>query len=415
MRPAAVSRMVLAAALATGSFAAGCNGSSSGAAALAGPDDTLALALAIEASPDGNVVLADSRTYVVRALRIARPGVTLACTGTPPATLKLPELGRADGAPILDVAADGFTLRGCLLDGNRAAQPPGGFNDSFAGRAFRAGIRVEGPNAGLTVEGATFRNVYGAAIATRDVRDIRVVGSTFRDNNFEAAFADNAFPSGDPSRFLDGFTFVGNQVTNTGSGHHTVNANGLLVHQMRNVRIEDNAWSGYERAGIKLENCRAGRVANNDFRSGLVPSFGAISLQNGAQDLVVEGNRIADAGSGIDSSLVAGGQYRPSGLSGVVIRGNTIRAIRRGRLSDGIRILAYGPTATDIVIEDNVIEDVPRHAINLRQFTQYHSSPTFSRITIRENRIRSTGQCGDWFVGSVVAPTNVTVAGNTCD
>ena len=397
----------------------GCNGSHAGGGSQAGTgspaDDTAALAQAIEAATDGNVVLPESRTYVVRALTIARPGITLACTGSPPATIKLRALEAGDGAPVVEVAADGFTLKGCVLDGNRSAQPPGGFNDSYTGRAFRAGVRVDGPNAGLTVEGATFRNVYGAAIATRNVRDIRVTNSTFEDNNFEAVFADNAFPSGDPSRFLEGFTFVGNRVTNTRSRDRTVNANGLLVHQMRQLRIEDNAWNGYERAGIKLENCRSGVIANNELRDGTVPNFGAITLQNGAQDMRVVGNRISDAGSGIDSSLVAGGQYRPDGLSGLVIRENTIRSIRRGLLPDGIRILGDGPGLTDVEIADNVIEDVPRFGINVRQSTRFHPSPAFSRIIIRNNRMRSTGRCGEWFEGTVVAPTGVTIAGNTCD
>jgi hypothetical protein len=392
-----------------------CNGSGSQGGGGQPADDTVALAQAIEASSDGRVILSDARTYVVRAVRVGRPGVTIACTGSPPATLKLRALERGDGASILEVAADRFSLEGCVLDGNRSAQPPGGFNDSFAGRAFRAGIRMEGFHTGLAVRGATFRNFHGAAIATRNVSDIQVVDSTFRDNNFEAVFADNVYPSGDPARFLDGFTFVGNEVANTRSRHASVNANGLLVHQMRNVRIEDNAVTGYERNAVKLENCRSAVVANNELRDGSVPNFAAITLQNGGRDVTVTGNRISEAGSGIDSSLVAGGQYRPDGLSGVLIRGNTIRSIRRGLLPDGIRVLGYGPAATDIEIADNVIEDVPRHAINVRQTDEYHPSPTFSRITIRGNRMRATGRCGDWFEGSAVAPTGVTLSANVCD
>ncbi|MFT3917338.1 MAG: right-handed parallel beta-helix repeat-containing protein [Anaeromyxobacteraceae bacterium] len=416
MRLAAAS-LVFVVALAAWTFGPSCDWSAASleAVRVEPPSDSGALQRAIEASPDGRVVLPDSRTYDVRALLITRPGVTLACTGSPPATLKLPALARGDGAPILEIAADRFTLSGCLLDGNRAVQPDGGLSDSFAGRGFRAGIRADGAYSGLAVERATFRNLYGAAIATRNVRDLRVERSTFLDNAFEPVFADNAFPSGDPDHFLDGFTFVGNHVTRTGSGHGSVNANGLLVHQMRGLRIEDNVWDGYERAGMKLENCREGRIANNELRNGSLQSFGAITLQNGGHALVIEGNRISDAGSGIDSSLVVGGQYRPDGLGGITIRGNTIRTIRNGRLPDGIRLLGYGPAATDLVIEGNDIEGVPRNAINLRQFVNYAPAPTFSRITIRDNRVRSAGQCGAWFTGSAVQPTDVTDSGNTCE
>lgn len=391
----------------------GCSPSGAADANAATQDATTTLEAAIAGG--GTVTIAGSDTLVVRSVAVVREGTTIECSGTPPATLELQRLAPDDGAPILDVRAGSFTLRGCILDGNRSAQPPGGFRDSFDGRGFRAAIRMDGPFRGITIDGVTFRNVYGAAIATRNVSAISVANSTFQDGNFEAVFADNSYELGDPRGFLPGFTFVGNTVANVGSHDGRVNANGLLVHQMSGVRVEHNSWTGYERSAIKLENCRAGSIADNRIRDGTLPNFASISMQNGAHDLTVRGNDIRETGAGIDTSLVAGGQYPPDEVEGVVIRGNTIAAVKPGDTPDGIRILGYGSATADVTIADNAIRDVPRDGISLRQFRTFHPAPVFSRIAIQDNVLTSAGTCDDFFQGSPVAPSDVVTSGNRCN
>jgi hypothetical protein len=393
----------------------GCSPSGSAdATSSTGQDATDALQQALAGG--GTVTIAGSDTFVVRSVAVVKPGTTIVCSGTPtPATLKLRPLDAGDGAPILDIRAGHFTLQRCILDGNRSAQPPGGFRDSFDGRAFRAAIRMDGQFSGLTVDGVAFRNVYGAAIAARNVSAISVRNSKFLDDNFEAVFADNSYSLGDPQGSLGGFTFVGNSIVNVGSHDGRVNANGLLVHQMSDVRVDHNSWTGYERSAVKLENCRSGSVAHNRIRGGSLPNFAAITMQNGAHDLTVRDNDILQVGAGIDTSLVAGGQYPPDAVTGVTISGNTIDSVQPGDIPDGIRILGYGPNTTDVTIAGNVIQNVPRSGINLRQFRVFHPSPVFSRITIEGNVLTSAGSCTDFFRGSPVAPTDVTSSGNRCD
>lgn len=390
-------------------------GGSGGPGRVAGEDATAALERAIEEAGSGTVALAGSDTYVVREVTVRRSGITLECTGSPPATIRLATLPAGDSAPILDVRAHDFTLRNCILDGNRAAQPQGGFSDAFRGRAFRAGVRVDGAYQRLTVEGVTFRNVYGAAIATRNARAITVERNTFEDGNFEAVFATNDFELGDPSNYLEGFTFVGNTARNLGSGDARVNANGLLVHQMADLRVEDNEWVGYERTAIKIENCRHGTIAHNRIRGGSIPNFAAITMQNGADDLTVRDNDLRDVGTGIDASLVAGGQYPSDDLVRVIIRDNTVRGVKPGETADGIRILGYGPRTAEVTISGNTIENIPRRGITVRQFRTYHDDPEFFRITVKDNQLRRAGSCSDWFEGSEVVPSEVTDTGNRCE
>lgn len=401
--------------VAIGLLAASCGSSGRGQPPPGGVDATRALEEALARAGDGTLTIAGSDTFVVRGVRIEKANTTLECTGEPAATFQLAALPAGDGAPIFDVKADGFTLRNCILDGNRAAQPAGGFNDSFEGRAFRAGVKVSGRRHGLTIDEVTFRNLYGAAVATRGVSGITVTDSTFLDGNFEAVFADSDVTLGDPENFLEGFTFRGNEVRNAASGDRRVNANGLMVHQMKGITIEDNEWAGYERNAIKLENCRDGTVARNQIRDGALHNFAGITMQNGGRGLTLAENELTNVGTGIDASLVAGGQYRPDELVGVTIRGNVIRGVAQGELADGIRILGFGPATSDVTIAGNTIEGAPGHGIQVKQYRTFHADPVFARIRVEDNRLTASGDCARWFAGSEVTPADVTDAGNTCD
>ncbi|MFT3917337.1 MAG: right-handed parallel beta-helix repeat-containing protein [Anaeromyxobacteraceae bacterium] len=379
-----------------------------------GVDDTAAFNAAIAQTADGTVAVPGSGTYLVRAVTVNRANTTIVCTGTPAATIKLKALASGDGSPALDVRAGGFTLRNCVVDGNRAAQPAGGFNDSFTGRSYRAGLKMDGGAlAGLTVEGATFRNVYGAAIAPRNVSDVRVTNSVFRDNNFEAVFSVSPYVSGDPSRFIAGFSFVGNTVTNARSRDAAVNANGLVLQQTSNLYVENNVWDGFERNAMKLENCRLGNIANNRISNGDL-SWAGIGLQNGSHYMTVSGNVMTNVGSGIDTSLVVNGQFTSDTVDHLTIDGNTINSVHSGSMPDGIRILGYGSATTDVVITNNVIKNVPRYGINLRQFTTQYATPTFARITIQNNQLTAAGGCTNFFASTVVAPSSTVTTPNTC-
>ena len=377
-----------------------------------GGDDTANFNAAI-VSANGSVVNVPSGTYLVRAVAVNRANTSIVCAATSPAVIKLRALASGDGSPIFNVTANNFTIRNCILDGNKAAQPSGGFNDSFTGRSFRTAVKMDGAYRGLTVDRATFQNVYGAGIATRRVSAIKVTNSVFKDNLFEAVFATTPWTGGDPVNHVTGFVFTGNTVTNARSRHSSINANGLLAQQTWELDISNNVWDGFERNAMKLENCRNGTVANNRIRNGDL-SWAGIGMQNGSHAMTITGNVLENVGAGIDTSLVVGGQYGSDKIENLVIRGNTISGVHSGAMPDGIRILGYASAMTDVTIENNVIKSVPRYGINVRQFTNYVSNPTVTRITIRNNQLTSAGACNNWFAGTQVQPTSSITTPNTC-
>lgn len=377
-----------------------------------GGDDTANFNAAI-VSANGSVVNVPAGTYNVRAVAVNRANTSIVCSATTPAVIKLRALASGDGSPIFNVTANNFSIRNCILDGNKAAQPSGGFNDSFNGRSFRTAVKIDGAYSGLTVDRVTFQNVYGAGIATRRVSAIKVTNSIFKDNFFEAIFATTPWTGGDPVNHVTGFVFTGNTVTNARSRHSSINANGLLAQQTWDLDISNNVWDGFERNAMKLENCRNGTVSNNRIRNGDL-SWAGIGMQNGSHSMTITGNTLDNVGSGIDTSLVVGGQYGSDKIENLVIRGNTITGVHSGAMPDGIRILGYASAMTDVTIENNVIRSVPRHGINVRQFTNYYASPTFTRITIRNNQLTSAGACNNWFSGTSVQPTSAVTSPNTC-
>lgn len=377
-----------------------------------GGDDTANFNAAI-VSANGGVVNVPSGTYSVRAVAVNRAGTTILCTSTSPAIIKLRQLASGDGSPILNVTAGNFTIKNCILDGNKAVQPSGGFNDSFMGRSFRTALKMDGQYTGLTVDKVTFQNVYGAGIATRMVSGINVTSSVFKDNFFEAVFATTTWTSGDPSHRVSSFKFTGNTVTNARSHSSSINANGLMVQQTDGVEISNNTWDGFERNAMKLENCKNGTVASNQIRNGDL-SWAGIGMQNGAHYMTVEGNNLSNVGTGIDTSLVVGGQFGSDTIDHVTIRNNTITNVHSGSMPDGIRLLGYGSAMTDISITGNIVKSVPRYGINVRQFTNYYASPTFTRITVQNNQLTSAGSCS-WFSGTGVTASSTVTSPNTCN
>ncbi len=388
-----------------------------------GTDDTAAFNSAIDAANGGTVIVPGSGTYVVRAVAADRAATSISCSGTPAATIKLKVLASGDNSPIFNVTANTFTLKRCILDGQKSLQPGNqeGFNDSFSngvnggGRAYRSGIKMDGWYTGLVVDGATFKNMYGAPIAPRNVSNISVTNSTFQDNNFEAVYQYSTYVEGDPTHFLSGFTFAGNTVTNTRSHGTSVNANGMVLHQMSNIQVENNLIDGYERNGTKMENCRSAQFLNNTIRNGDFSNWSGIGMQNGGNYMTFSGNDISYAGTGIDSNLGTGYSFPPNTVDHVTVSGNTISNIKSGSIPDGIRIIGYGSATTNIAITGNTIRSVPRYGINVRQTTDYSSSPTFSGVTIQNNALTSAGSCGSWFTGTPVQPVNVTSSGNVCN
>ena len=112
-------------------------------AAPSGGDDTGSLNAAITQANGGTVNLVGSGTYLVRAVAVNKAGTSLVCDASAPATLKLRPFASGDGSPILNVTAGNFTLQNCILDGNKTAQPSGGFNDSYMGRSFRTSAEAD--------------------------------------------------------------------------------------------------------------------------------------------------------------------------------------------------------------------------------------------------------------------------------
>jgi Periplasmic copper-binding protein (NosD) len=384
-------------------------------------DDTAAFHVAVAAAGGGTVLVPGPGTFRAVSIAVDVPGTTIRCTHG--AVVKMLALGSGDGSPLFDVSASDVTFRDCTFDGSKGSHTgyPEGFNDSHLGRMYRTGIWMSGVG-GLTVARSTFHDFYGAAITTRDVDRIAVKNSTFRDNYFESVFAVSRVRSGTPDRRLTGFTFVRNRVSNSRSGDSGrqggVQANGLLLSQYSDVTIEENVFDGFERNGVKLENCAGSprdysTVSDNEFRNGDL--FGAIGFQSGSHYIDVDGNTFTNVAAAAGMGAVVGLQYPSDSNEYVNFTNNTIQSVHSSHMPDGFQLIGYGPYLRYITIANNRIHNVPRDAIQVRQTTALFPSARAHDIVIRDNVVTHAGECIRIVTGEgYVTPTEVTSAGNSC-
>jgi hypothetical protein len=385
-------------------------------------DDTSAFDGAIQAAKGGTVLVPGPATYEAAGIGVGVAGTTIQCTGG--AVVRLLPLKSGDGAPLFAVTAGDVTFRDCTLDGNKAKQAgyPEGFNDSYHGRMYRTGVWMTGAD-GLTVSNCAFKDFYGAGITTHDVSGISVMNSTFSDDYFESIFASSSVVSGTPGKFLTGFTFTQNHVTNARSGDASINANGALLAQFSDVTIDGNVIDGVERDPIKIENStgtasKHATVTNNDFRNGDMSGYCAANFQSGGHYFDVSHNTCTNVGCCVGASTVVGYQFSSDSVEYISITHNTVSSVHAGNMADAIELICSGPSMHHVTIDSNTISNVPRDAIQLREINQVFPNATEHDITITNNTVTNAGTCIDLYTSAdgptYVTPTNVTNSGNSC-
>ncbi len=399
-----------------------------------GTDDTAAFNSAIAAANGGTVVIpASSRPYLVANVQVTKAGTTIQCVGAP--TIKAKPLPTGDGSPMFRVKANNVTFKNCTFDGNWDAHGTGYLSNSFAGRVYRSGIAMYQDNwalmSGLTVTGCTFNYFQGAQIITRETEKIVVTDSTFDSNAQEALWdgrtclAGTGCASASP-RFLNGLTFQRNTVRNAGCQYKwgangcnvtggSVTANGGLLTNVKNVIFTDNVFKHIERNAFKFENVGGSAqernlVANNTVSDITFQSFSGFQMQNGAHFVTFSGNKISDtAGAGIDSQLVASGQYGADPCEDVTIEGNTISNTRS---YDGIRFLCHGAYLKNLTIRNNVLTNNSGYPFDVRH---YYGTGGFDGVTITGNSANGyTGGRCIYYYSDNGGPTNLVDSPNSC-
>lgn len=348
-------------------------------------DDTAAFNAAIDAARGGTVVIPGPGVYSVRGVSVTAEGTRVVGVGEP--TVRMQQLPAGDASPIFAVTVSRVSFVGIRVDGNKKVQAKDGFSDSWAGgkggvgRAYRAGIRAFRDGhvlSGLNISRCRFENMYGAAIAARDVDGIVVKGNHFEDNNFESLFASTTYAHGG-GQLRNGVTFEHNLTLRAQSGDAQVNANEGIIARYRNVSWSENRSDTTER-GTKFEGCEQVMVSGNSIRNVLIGNFSALKFQFEGRDIQVVDNHIQNAGRGIDVLWAKGGL----GFWNVTLARNVIRRTT-GDEGDGIQIAGLSPRTGVIAIEGNQIEDSARYGIYVAYLTSLEG------LSIRGNRIRSGG------------------------
>jgi hypothetical protein len=319
---------------------------------------TLALATAA-----GSPVTPSPGVYVVA--NVATPGgaVIQAVPGT--VTLKHKVLAALDGSPMLDVLGSSVTIYGVRFDGNKAAQPADGFADAFdtgpnnMGRAYRAAIRMKDTGSlwsGLTVDHCSFVSTYGACVATLHVARVRVFDCIADACNFELAFL---YATTAGASFFAGHQVLRNRLTNIGSAHATVNADGIVLTCAEDFQVLHNIVATVERCGVKCEYARRGLIAGNVIDTNTITSFEAIQLQSTSLSVRVTKNVTRNTGLGITLNPQVG-----QTSTGCSVDDNTIEGTTSPTNGDGISV--GNGSLVDLQLHNNNLTGIKRNIIGIQ-------------------------------------------------
>ena len=321
-------------------------------------DETTEFNLALALS-NITVYLTPGRTYLTTGLTASGDNIKIVMNG---ATIKQSVLAANDGAPIIDVTGDNFRIEDYgIIDGQQALQPADGFSDSFnagvggLGRYYRAAIGADGgvnANTRLTIKNVEFKNTYGACVATEALDDVTVSDCFAKDCLFELAFIIAITGNVDRVRVQD------NEMQNIASGDGAVNANGIVVSDVKNIIITGNKGANIERNLIKGEGFTYGIITDNVIDTNTIDNFSGIQLQPGTNNelvtAIIADNAIYNCGRGIDLNTDTSTAVR--------VHGNLIDTTTGSTSGDGILV------SGDIVsvdISDNTVLNATRYAIRV--------------------------------------------------
>lgn len=377
-------------------------------------DDSAAIQAAIVTAA-GKALYFPPGTYLAKNVAIAN-AIRILGAGRLVTTFKLPALLALDGSPIFNITVAGVSIHHCGLDGNKAAQPADGFSDSFngggngTGRAYRALIRAYNAAAeivGLIVEDCYLQNAYGAGIAAQNVSHAKVRRNIGNNNNFETVFLSSTTATGG-AVYYAGSEVVDNEITNTGSGHATINGNAIILNHATEFIAANNYVQNVERNGLKCESCKNGVVRGNTVDTVTKTDFGGMQLQQMASDIIVDGNKISNAGQGINNGTVAGG----TGYFNISLINNVFDTMTGPGSGHGISFNFPVTGSTGIIIANNSFRAISGAAI-------YLVAGLWADVTLVNNNIQTTGGVGNQYGIRVVTDTagaaGLTVNGNLVD
>ncbi len=335
-------------------------------------DDTVAIQAAFDVSGAKIVYFPPGFTFLVSGLTITTDDCTIEGYDS---TLKLKVLDALDGSPIIDNQSSNLEIYGLRFDGQKDSQPADGFSDSLntgsnsTGRAFRAAVLMD-RNAtaglsGLLIKDCFFEDIYGACVTTNQISKVRILDCVAEDNFFELGFLYDLPVTGNNQDAI----ITGNRIDDAKSGHVSVNANGFTVSDYSHLIVADNQIRDVDRNFIKVEGGNhitiTGNVGENNDDD---KTFTFIQFQGDSTNVVVSNNTCKHFQKGI--------QFGGGDFSHIAIIGNVLVDIVDA--STGDAIVADGDSFTNVIIANNILENVMRDGIHLKQC---------NRVTIANNLI----------------------------
>lgn len=338
-------------------------------------DDTSAVQAAVNGAA-GQTVIFPSGTYLVAGVSV--PGGT-ALSGSN-ATLLFKALPQASmGVPMFNVTGPNVSFRGLNFNGNRSGHiglvGTMGYADAYdtaygyGGRAFRSVIKADGAARTihhLTVEGCSFEETYGAAVAARDVPYVAVRNSSSKNSNYELAFLYSTIGS---AALKEGATITDNTVINIDNGQRPApgadtasitNGNGFVINNYDSIVFTGNTGRNIARALLKVEGGSNAVIKNNKLEGNILGYAGLQLIAYRIRNVTVSDNQFINTGNGIKVTYtsqsdvenftvtrnVVDGSYAYNGFSDV---------------ADGISIDAV--PVKNVVISDNIVRNVKRVGI----------------------------------------------------
>lgn len=361
-------------------------------------DDTAAVTAAFNS---GKPITATGGTYLISSVTITTDNTEIDLRG---ATLKM-KASTGNPAAMLIQECQNLVIRNTKFDGNKSGVTSGTFSDAFdngtAGRSYGAAILNDSTGTtydGLTVEGCTFTNTFGAAVCAKDASEITVRGCFASGCNFETLYAIG------PDNEIENVELSHCRILNTGSGDGSVNGNASIFTNCKNLRIIGNSVDTVERNAWKVgsngDTITNAMIANNVVRNVTVATFGGMQIQDNTINCTVANNVFADCDTGINI------EETNTSHTNLLITDNVFDCTGTGSTGDGIRVSAQ---LTGAIIARNQIKDFNRYGIRLQSPTDSSST---TRVCINDNVISSANAELAIYLQATTADLNYEVCRN---
>lgn len=325
-------------------------------------------------------VIVPPSTFIVSSVNITTDNQVWEIEGTIQQKVQLTTVG----PPIFNVMANNVTFKGGTINGDRDNQPADTLADAYEngsgyGRSYRAGIEMNGSVTsynGLIVDGVSFKNMFGACVATNVVSRLTVQNCTVDDSNFELVFSENQSGTA-----VTDYAFINNTLRNVTTGNTGAGVNGdtFLVVNVNRLTMTGNKAYGCARNLLKAETNLQNAIISDNICEDATDSAGfhAFQFANAVNNVVVSNNTITNYPGLLAWSSAA------AISSNISITGNTFYGIDDGTASnDAIRILG---AITALTISSNEIRNFKRYGIYIGSST----AGSKSNVSISNNNISS--------------------------